>query len=123
MRQVKVTRARLIYALPWIVVLLYVMLQTDIEDEAKFLLFFVIELMAFPISFVVMFTVAANARFAMWLMDNGIFVPNVVQFVHTEMSFKTQFFVWWLILFALSYWQWFYVVPRIVALTRRVLRR
>jgi hypothetical protein len=111
---VKATRARLIYTLFWIVVLLYVMIQSEIEDEAKFLLFFLIEGMAFPISFVVMFTVAANAKFAMWLVDNGIFVPNVVGFIHTQTSFKVQFFAWWLILFALSYWQWFYLAPRIL---------
>jgi len=113
-------RRRIAYVTVWLLLLGFVLTRGEVEDSAKFLMLSVVEFAAIPISYIFMGTVAL----AISLLPDGVrsvLGVNILQFVNEDLSFKAQFFLWWLLMLSLSFWQWFYAFPKLKAVLRRLL--
>jgi hypothetical protein len=90
----------------WLVVLAFGLWadQTGGEGGLLFLLVVVVDVAAAPISLVAIGILSVVEKM----------VPmGVLTGIHP--SFREFFLIWCSIMFALSYWQWFYLIPKIIA--------
>ena len=109
------TLRRLCFALPWLVVLAWI-LSVGIENiEGALIVFLMVgmELAAAPTSFVVAVAFFVVERTA----------PGSLPAWLDPSSPIGKFLILWTMMFALSYWQWFHLVPKIVRAFRRRRQR
>ena len=100
------------YAVPWLVVLGWI-LWTDFDNfEAAVVIMLqgAITVAAAPISFVAV---------GVFSIIEEIVPDRVKSGVSLQQFFKGFLLIWWTLMFALSYWQWFYLVPKCVRIFQR----
>ena len=117
---------KIAYVAVWITLLALVILTFDHRTaygEAQAVLLSIIVVLAAPISVVGM--CAASA--ILWLFPGLQGLMDVLAdtpFLSNDPAwFKLQFSFWWLLTLASSYWQWFWLLPRLVSICRRWIMR
>jgi hypothetical protein len=117
---------KIAYIVVWIALLALVILIFDhrtADGEAQAVLLSVIVVLAAPISVVGLWAASA----ILWLFPGLPRLMNVMAdtpFLSNDPAwFKLQFSFCWLLTLAASYWQWFWLLPRLVSICRRWIMR
>jgi hypothetical protein len=105
------TLRRVCFAAPWLVVLGWILWQGIQNIEGALILFLVagMELAAAPTSLVFVVVVSAGERV----------VPGDLLAWLNPSSPLGNFLIIWTLMFALSYWQWFHLIPKVFGAPRR----
>jgi len=105
------TLRRLCFAFPWLVVLGWILWAAIQNIEGALIVFLVagMELAAAPTSFVVAVAISAVDRV----------VPGDLLAWFDSSHLLGKFLILWTVMFALSYWQWFHLIPKIFRALRR----
>lgn len=103
---------RIIYAVAWLGILAYFLITVrgdEMEHEAKVVSLGILQIAGAPISYLASGLLIAFLRVA----------PDDLVRAFNSMPFALMWISSWIVLFALSFWQWFYLIPRIVATIAR----
>ena len=119
--------SKIAYVAVWLAMLIFVEVfydSTETSDSAELraILFAILSLLALPISLIVLGMLMVAAMFAPMLDASILDAFNNSVLVSSEW-FRLQFFLWWLLMFAASYWQWFRLFPWIFVVVRRWISR
>jgi len=104
------TLRRLCFAAPWLVVLGWILWQGIENIEGALILFLVagMELAAAPTSLVLVVVISAVERV----------VPGDLLAWLNPSSPLGNFLIIWTLMFALSFWQWFHLIPKVFGAPR-----
>lgn len=114
---------RIAYLALWALFLAFVELtydptETSDSEAIRSILFATVAVLALPASLIF---VAAWMAIGMLLQ---LFDASPLDWLNGSIFaskewFRLQFFLWWLLLLAASYWQWFHLLPSIVSVVKR----
>ncbi len=118
---------RIAYAVVWLLLLIYVessydSTETSDSEKLRSILFTFVTFLALPSSLVILGLMAALGMLVP-LLDASTLDAFGRSVLVSKEWFRLQFFLWWSLMFAVSYWQWFRLVPKFLSKLQRWLGR
>ena len=114
---------RIVYLALWVLFLVIVELtydstETSDSEAIRSILFSSVTVLALPASLLFIGAWMAIGM-VLQLVDVSALDWLNGSILASKDWFRLQFFLWWLLMLAASYWQWFHLLPRFVSIVRR----
>jgi hypothetical protein len=114
---------RIAYAVFWLLLLIFVELfydptETSDSEAIRSMLFGFVAVLAAPASLIIL-VAWTGFVLLLQLFDSSALVDVMNTIIGSNEAFRLQYLLWWLLMFAASYWQWFYLLPKLLHALRR----
>jgi hypothetical protein len=114
---------RIAYTAFWLLLLIFVELfydptETSDSEAIRSMLFGFVAMLAAPASLIIL-VAWTGFVLLLQLFDSSALIDLTNTVLGSKEAFRLQYLLWWLLMFAASYWQWFYLLPKLLHALRR----